>query len=79
MLFTNGLVGNPVLPKHRERRRQAFQRYPSEALAGETHYYGHWQDIGSPGFYREVSVRAAPTLVKKRLLNTSWASLRKKE
>ena len=73
-IFTNGTVGDPILPKHINRFRQSYNRYASQVPA-EVPYYGLEGDIGSPGFYREA-VRAAPALLKKEVLTSSWARLK---
>lgn len=75
-LFTNGLVGDPVLPRHVQRSRQSYQWIASQTPS-EAHYYGHALDGGSP-FFNRASVRVASAPTKfRRTLSTTWAALKK--
>ena len=50
---------------------------PSEAPP-ETYFYGDANDVGTPGFY-EPPIPSSPSLVRKRTLSLSWASLKRPE
>ena len=69
-----GALGDPVAPLHQNKARVSHQVVPSESPP-ETYYYGHREDIGSPGFYKQPAP-AAPSAVKRKRVGT-WASLKR--
>ncbi len=66
--------GDPVAPLHQNKARVSYQVVPSESPP-EVYYYGHREDMGSPGFY-EQPAPAAPSAVKRKRVGT-WASLKR--
>ncbi len=66
-------LGDPVAPLHQNKARVSYQVVPSESPP-EVYYYGHREDIGSPGFYKQPAP-AAPSAVKRKRVGT-WASLK---
>ena len=68
-------LADPVAPPHQDGARVSHQAYPSKAPSTETYYYGHSEDIGSPGFYQDPAP-AAPSLVRRKQVGT-WASLKR--
>ncbi len=66
--------GDPVAPLHQNKARVSHQVLPSESPP-EVYYYGHREDIGSPGFY-EQPAPAAPSAVRRKQIGT-WAALKK--
>ncbi len=68
-----GALGDPVAPLHQNQARVSHQVVPSESPP-EVYYYGHREDMGSPGFY-EQPAPSAPSAVKRKRVGT-WASLK---
>ncbi len=69
-----GALGDPVAPLHQNQARVSHQVVPSESPP-EVYYYGHREDMGSPGFY-EQPAPAAPSAVRRKQIGT-WAALKK--
>ncbi len=69
-----GALGDPVAPLHQNQARVSYQVVPSESPS-EVYYYGHREDMGSPGFYKQPAP-AAPSLVRRKQVGT-WAALKK--
>ena len=69
-----GALGDPVAPLHQNQARVSHQVVPSESPP-EVYYYGHREDMGSPGFY-EQPAPAAPSAVRRKRVGT-WAALKK--
>ncbi len=67
-------LGDPVAPLHQNKARVSHQVVPSESPP-EVYYYGHREDMGSPGFYKQPAP-AAPSAVKRKRVGT-WASLKR--
>ena len=67
-------LGDPVAPLHQNKARVSHQVLPSESPP-EVYYYGHREDMGSPGFY-EQPAPAAPSAVRRKQIGT-WAALKK--
>ncbi len=67
-------LGDPVAPLHQNGARVSYQVVPSESPP-EVYYYGHREDMGSPGFYKQPAP-AAPSLVRRKQVGT-WAALKK--
>ena len=64
---------DPAAPPHQDGSRVAYQVYKSESPS-EPYYYGHSEDIGSPGFYKQPPP-AAPSKSRRKQVGT-WASLK---
>ena len=64
---------DPVAPRHQDNVRVSYQGVPSESPI-EAYYYGHREDIGSPGFYKQP-VPKAPSAIRRKRVGT-WASLK---
>ena len=67
-------LSDPVAPPHQGEARVSHSVLPSETPS-EPYYYGHSNDVGSPGFY-EAPAPAAPSLVIRKRVGT-WASLKR--
>ena len=67
-------LSDPVAPSHQGKARVSYHVYPSESPP-EPYYYGHSDDVGSPGFYEEPAP-AAPSAVIRKTVGT-WASLKR--
>ncbi len=67
-------LGDPVAPLHQNQARVSHQVVPSESPS-EVYYYGHREDMGSPGFYKQPAP-AAPSAVRRKQIGT-WADLKK--
>ena len=67
-------LGDPVAPLHQNKARVSHQVVPSESPLA-VYYYGHREDIGSPGFYKKPAP-AAPSGVKRKRVGT-WADLKR--
>ena len=67
-------LSDPVAPSHQGKARVSYHVYPSESPP-EPYYYGHSDDVGSPGFH-EAPAPAAPSAVIRKKVGT-WASLKR--
>ena len=67
-------LSDPVAPPHQGEARVSHSVLPSETPS-EPYYYGHSDDVGSPGFYEEPAP-AAPSAVIRKTVGT-WASLKR--
>ena len=79
-LFTDGLVGNPIAPRHVDGARQSYKRYASEDPT-DAYFFGNSWDIGSPGFHSpvvQVAVSPSNPYAKPKMVGI-WGKLKQRK
>ena len=68
-------LSDPVKPDLVNRGRVSHNRYASELPPRGGYFYGHSQDVGTPGFF-ELPAPASPSKARPKL-QTSWGAIKK--